>query len=426
MNKLTAKNIIALILGNAIEWYDYFIFSFISVYLAKLFFPSASAMHSILAITASFGASFLMRPLGGAILGRYADQNGRIAAFKLSIILMAVALLLLCFTPTYQRIGIVAPLIVILARLIQGFAAGGEFAISSAILFELAPFAKRGFYTSLHSFGQMLAILFSSVIATLISHQFTIKQIEDGVWRIPFIIGLLIIPIGIYLRRHFTDTKSTPHHTSGHSIITIINSYRAAIIHASGLVGGGTVGVYINLSYIPIYSTRYLALTANDAFFAVLISVSMLLLLIPVFGYLSDKISKRGLLIWAMVLYILELYPCFNWLNTDPSLIKLIIVQCLLCFPLSIYYGAITAVLVERFPYAIRTTGLSIACNSGVLIFGSFAQLIVTLAIEATASPLAIVIYPTLCAAICLAAACCYRDTQVETLSIQQNDILIA
>lgn len=408
-HQLSVKNIIALTVGNALEWYDFFVYSFVSIYFAKLFFPSINPVNSILAATATFGVALLIRPLGGIILGYYSDKYGRIRTMNLIIFIMTVSLLLIVVTPTYHRIGIYAPLLILLARLLQGFSTGAEFGVSASLLTELSPSDRRGFYSSLQTFGQMIAVLLSSFVGMKLATYLSTQQIESGGWRIPFIIGLLIAPVGIYIRRQIDETSIPVPKKSENSLIQVVKNNMRPIVIVTGLVSGGTVSMYVILSYMPIYVTKYLQLTAYDSYLSVLIGVGIMTILIPFFGWLSDRVGRKSLLLFSMTLYFIELYPCFLWLNSAPSLMRLIIIQSLFCFSLAIYYGAITAAMTEIFPKNVRSTCLSIGFNMGVMIFGAFAQFIVTLLIESTGSPMAITIYPLFGVGICLVAAYFYQ-----------------
>ena len=415
MKNLSKKNIIALSIGNALEWYDFFVYSFVSVYFAKIFFPSINPVNTILASTATFGVALLIRPLGGVILGYYADKFGRIKTLNLIIWIMSLSIILILITPSYQQLGIYSPLLILLARLLQGFSTGAEFGVSASILNELSPTNKRGFYSSLQTFSQMIAVIMSSLIGIMLSLYLNEEQIQNGGWRIPFLIGLFIIPIGIYIRRQMNDEPHSIVKTSKNTLIRLIKENIKQILIVTGLVSGGTVSMYVILSYMPIYATRYLHLKAFDVYLSILIGVSLMTTLIPFFGWLSDYIGKKKLLLFSMMLYIIELYPCFAWLNASPSLSKLIIIQSLFCFSLAIYYGAITAAMTSLFSANVRSICLSIGFNLGVMIFGAFAQFIVTLLIELVHSPLAITIYPLAGVIICLIAIGYYQEDVAPT-----------
>ena len=207
---VSRRDILAAVIGNALEWYDFLVFAFMTPIVAKLFFPAdpnnpESAVNQILLTLAIFGVGFLMRPVGGIVLGLYGDRKGRKAAMVMVTAIMAVAIALITFAPTYSQVGIGAPILILIARLLQGFAAGGEFGTSTALLIELAPSGKRGFYGSWQMTGQMTALLIGAAIGTLITDIFTTEQLMAWAWRIPFAFGLLIIPVALYIRRHVEE-----------------------------------------------------------------------------------------------------------------------------------------------------------------------------------------------------------------------------
>jgi MHS family proline/betaine transporter-like MFS transporter len=418
---LSFKKITAVIMGNAIEWYDYFVYSFLSVYLAKIFFPSSNDLNSVLAITATFGVAFLMRPLGGVILGVVADKYGRIRAMNWSVALMIFALTLLSFAPTYHQVGIIAPLIILFARLIQGFSAGGECGISPVILFESSPPGKSGFYCSMHTFSQMIAVLLSLVVGISLAKILSTSQIENWGWRLPFLIGLVIIPIGLYIRQYVQDPLIVPQSVSG-SLAHAVRYNIKNLFIVIGLVSGGTVAMYVLLSYMPTYVSLYLHLNVSDAYASTLMGVGLMILLIPCFGWLSDKVGRKNLLLLSMMSCFIEIYPCFLWLNAEPSFQRLVVIQCLICFSLSIYYGAIQAAITELFSFNIRSTCLSLGVNISVLLFGSFAQFFVTLLIKVFANPLAVIVYPLVGIGISLISAMFYQENKrIQETPLQEK-----
>lgn len=410
---LSFKKITAIIMGNAIEWYDYFVYSFLSVYLAKIFFPSSNDLNSLLAITATFGAAFLMRPLGGIVLGAIADKYGRLRAMNWSIALMIIALTLISFAPTYNQVGIIAPLIILFARLIQGFSAGGECGISPVILFESSSPDQRGFYCSMHTFGQMIAVLLSLIVGISLAKNLSESQIEGWGWRIPFLIGLVIVPIGLYIRQYLKDPIIMTSKGVSKSLLHAVRYNIKNLFIVIGLVSGGTVAMYVLLSYMPTYVSMYLHLHVSDAYTSTLIGVGLMILLIPCFGWLSDKVGRKNLLLLSMICCLIEIYPCFLWLNSAPSFQRLVIIQCIICFSLSIYFGAIQAAITELFSFNVRSTCLSLGVNVSVLLFGSFAQFFVTLLIKVLANPLAVTVYPLIGIGISLISAMFYQENKI-------------
>lgn len=413
MHSFPAKNIIAIVIGNALEWYDFVIYSFLTVFIAKLFFPSTHSVNSILAATATFGVAFCMRPLGGVFFGIYADKWGRQSAITMVIALMTLAMSMLAFTPTYQSIGIFAPIMIVMARLIQGFSAGGEFGVSTSLLIELSPPSRRGYFAAWQMVGQMIAMLLGATIGLLLTDYFSVSDVERFGWRIPFLFGLIIAPVGIYIRSQLAKNHvSSDASSSLRTHTAVIKRHAKQLFIAMGLVVGGTVANYVNISYLPTYTATYLHLPLKSAFFALAVSVALMILIIPMVGALSDKIGRRPILLFSLTLYSIVVYPLFLWLTMQPTLSKLLCVEMICCVLLGIYFGVFAVTIAELFPKSIRSTGLGISYNLTVMLFGGFAQFIVTWLIQALSTPLAITYYLLFAIFISLIAAYFYQQTQ--------------
>ncbi len=387
------KQIVAAVIGNALEWYDFVVYGFLTVIISRLFFPSESEYTSLLLTMATFGVGFFMRPVGGIVIGLYADRKGRKAALQLIILLMTVAIAMIAFAPTYAAIGAGAPLLIVLARLLQGFATGGEFASATSFLVESAPANRRGFYGSLQMVGQSIAALAGAVSGMLITQGLSPEQIDSWGWRLPFIFGLLIGPVGLYIRRHLEETEafieSAASGAEKATLRSILREHTRGVATSFGLVLSGTIMYYVVLIYMPTYAKTQLNIALNDAFIAQVIGLICLALLTPLFGVLSDRIGRRPVLMAAMVAYLVLPYPLFAWLQAEPGLFRLAVMQVTLCSAVAIGFGAISTALAEQFPARVRSTGLALAYNFAVMLFGGFAQLIVTWLIKATGSPLA-------------------------------------
>lgn len=390
---LTSKNITAIVIGNALEWYDFVVYSFLTVFIAKLFFPATSPTASLLAATATFGVAFLIRPLGGVVFGMYADKYGRKSAITAVIASMTMAILIISFAPTYAQVGILAPLIILFARLIQGFSAGGEFSTSMAMLIELSPYESRGFYGSWQMVGQVLAMLAGSSMGMLLTSMFSETQIENGAWRIPFFVGLIIAPVGFYIRQHMTEDRKPFAASEKTSLMNKLSGQWQQVLIAMGLVVGGTVSVYINISYIPTFASIYLHLSLYNAFFCVTCGALLMVILMPFVGKLSDRIGRKPILLVSLSLYLLLVYPLFVWLIAEPTVFRLMIVELISCILLAGYYGVYAVIIAEIFPRDIRSTGLGISYNMTVMLFGGFAQFIVTWLVFYFKSPIAITYY---------------------------------
>lgn len=392
------RQIIAAVVGNTLEWYDFIVYGFMTSIISKLFFPAdGNEFISLLMATATFGVGFFMRPVGGVLLGIYADRKGRKAAMQLIMAIMALVSLLIACAPPYAAIGVAAPLLIVLARLLQGFATGGEYASATAFLVEAAPADQRGLYGSWQLVGQMLAILGGAGMGALITHNLDQGQLESWGWRLPFLIGLLIAPVGWWVRRHMDETEafieaSQPQATAP-GLGGQLQQNRRNILLTIGLTIPGTAGFYVLLVNMPGYVHRQFGLPLDQAFAIQMLAVAWMTILIPFSGAWSDRIGRRPLLLWPYFIFLLMVYPGFAWLADAPSMGRLLVVQLLFCTLLGLAFGPAPTAVSELFPVRVRSTGVSIGYNLAVMIFGGFAPFIVTWLAGSTGSPIAPVYY---------------------------------
>ncbi|MEK0434358.1 MAG: hypothetical protein RL369_407 [Pseudomonadota bacterium] len=412
------RQIFAAVIGNALEWYDFVIYGFMTVIISRLFFPAESEYASLLIAMATFGVGFFMRPVGGVLIGLYADRRGRKAALQLIILLMTIATAMIAFAPTYAAIGIAAPAIMVLARLLQGAATGGEFASATAFLIESAPPERRGFFGSLQMVGQSIAALTGATAGMLATQGLTPEQIDDWGWRLPFLFGLLIGPVGLWMRRHLSETEefiaATQDEAQHLGLMAVLREHLRDVLVCFGLVVSATIMFYVVLIYMPTYAKTQLNIPLKEAFTAQVAGLIFLTVLIPLFGILSDRIGRRAVLMMAAVLYLVLTYPLMAWLLAEPSLIRLAIMQIVLCSAIAVGFGAISTALAEQFPVRQRSTGLALAYNVAVMIFGGFAQLIVTWLIKTTGSLLAPSFYVMFGASVGLLAAWFITDRRPQ------------
>jgi MFS family permease len=403
------RQVAAAVIGNALEWYDFVVFGFLTVIISRLFFPDDSALVSLLKTTATFGVGFFMRPIGGIVLGLYADRHGRKAALQLIMGLMTVALLIIATAPTYAAIGLGAPLLVVLARLLQGFATGGEFAIATSFLVEIAPAHQRGIYGSLQQLGLALAALGGAVAGMAVTTLLSPADLDSWGWRLPFAVGLLIAPVGLYIRRHieepeeFVATRGARTPLPGFSAVLAGNL--RAILVTFGLVVCGTITYYVLLVYMPTFAQQQLGLSLGDAFKVQVAALLLLTAVVPAFGALSDRLGRRPVLLSGAALLLLTLYPLFAQAHANPGFGTLLLMQMTLCALLGVFYGPLATAVAEQFPTGVRSTGLSLAYNLAVMLFGGFAQFFVTLLIDLTGNPLAAAYYVMLGCGVGLVAA---------------------
>ena len=417
------RSIFAAVIGNALEWYDFLAFAFMTPIVAKLFFPSNPAdpdnnINQILLTTAVFGVGFFMRPVGGIVLGLYGDRVGRKSAMVLVTGLMAVAIAMITFAPTYAAVGVLAPLFIVLARLLQGFAAGGEFGTSTALLIELAPPGQRGFYGSWQMTGQMVALLLGAAAGTLITEIFTQQQLMDWAWRLPFALGLLIVPVAIYIRRHVEEPEAFVQLKAAQAAGTVRKASLGEMLRlhlretlvGMGLVMTLTVSVYITFTYVTTFSTVTLKLPLHETFLVQMATAALMVVLTPLAGAWSDRVGRKRLAIGSLIGYLLVLYPAYAWLTAEPSIMRLLVAQLVISVFVAVYFGVFSTIVAELFPANVRSLGMSVAYNFAVMIFGGFAQFIVTWLIRKTGSPIAPAYYVMAGVAVGLIAACFIRE----------------
>ncbi len=405
--------IAAATIGNGLEWFDFTVYGFFTPIIARLFFPAIDDLTSILLTVGTYGVGFFMRPVGAVVLGVYADKKGRKAALTLTILMMALGTALLGFAPTYAQAGIIGPLVIVLARLIQGFSAGGEIGGATAFLIEYAPPEKRGFYASWQQTSQALAVVLGGICGTIVTQFLDPASIDSWGWRLPFLLGLLIGPVGFYIRARVDETPVfTDSHTqkSESPLRDALRDHPRGIASGFGVTILWTVCTYVLLFYMTTYAVKQLNIPLADAFIATTIGGLVLMLGCPIAGALSDRIGRKWQLLFAAIAIGVLIYPLFAWVNASPNLMTLSIVQAILGLLLAAFTGPAPALLAEQFPAGLRSTGLSLAYNFAVTIFGGFAAVIVTLLIEATGTKLAPSFYVIAAAAISALTLLSMRD----------------
>lgn len=419
----------AAVIGNALEWYDFIVFGFFAVIIARLFFPAESPHASLLLTTATFGVGFFMRPVGGILFGLYADRCGRKASLLLIVGLMTLAIVMIGFAPTYAAIGIAAPLLIALARLLQGFSAGGEFASATAFLIESAPAHRRGFYGSWQMVGQGLAALAGALIGTFITRIFTPDELNSWGWRIPFLFGLIIGPVGFYIRRRLDETEVFLAVRRSTVQQLAVGAALAAHVRQAwvtfGIILSGTISYYVILLYMPTFARTQLHVPLDQAFAAQAISLACMVVLIPIFGALSDHIGRRPIMIGTLVLYFIFTYPLFSWMYNNPSFASLLTTQIVLCCLLGAFFGPMSTAVAEQFQARVRSTGLGIAYNMAVMLFGGFAPFFVTWLIQATGLPVAPAFYVMFGSAVGILASVCLKE-RARDPDLMATDVEIA
>jgi MHS family proline/betaine transporter-like MFS transporter len=389
--------------ANALEWFDFVIYGYFASTIAHLFFPASSEAVSLLITLATFGVTFLVRPLGAILLGSFADRHGRKAAFSLTIGLMMLGTAIIVVIPTYAAIGPMAPIAMVLARLIQGISAGGGFGSATAFLAEQDA-KRRGFFASWQFASQGLTTVIAAASGAILTGTLTASQIEEWGWRVPFVFGLLIGPVAYYLQRLVDETEEFRSLRDRRAPLQIALSVaKIRLLVSAGLVVLCTVLMYTTL-FMPTFAIRQLGLPGAGGFFAIVLFGTMQIILVPVFGAISDKYGRLPLMFWAATGVLFISYPAFAYLAARPALSSLLIVEAVMGGLAAAYMGPLAALMAEIFPTRMRTTGLATSYSFCVAIFGGFAPFINTWLIDVTGSNLAPSYYLMFAAAISLAA----------------------
>src|SRR6185437_16042028 len=384
----TFKILAAASIGNALEWYDILVYGYFAVTISRLFFPAADPTTALLLAYGTFGVSYLVRPLGAIVLGAYADRAGRRAAMLLSIIIMTVGTGLMAIMPTYAMVGVIAPVAVLLARLLQGFAVAGEFGSATAFLVEHSQ-DRKGFFASFQWFGQGLAAVLASFFGVILFGWLTADQINSWGWRVPFFFGLLIGPIGLFIRKHVGETPEFNEKGPAEAPVRqMFVEHWDRLLMCIGVVILSTSSNYIIL-YMPTYAIRQLHLPQSLGFTATMIGGLLLTFGAPFFGHLSDGVGRVRMMMVVSLLFAISAYPAFVVLVANPSLAGIVGIVCWLSLLKAAYSGTLPALMAELFPTATRGTGIALSYNISVPIFGGFAPAIATWLVATTGSPLA-------------------------------------
>jgi len=393
--KISPSIVAATVAGNALEFYDFVTYAFFAVYIGKAFFPATSPVMSLLLSVAVFGVGFVSRPLGGLLIGAYADRAGRKPAMLLTIALITVGTLGLALTPSYASIGLAAPIIVVICRLIQGLALGGEVGPSSAFLIECAPQGKRGFYGSWQLASQGVASLVAGVFGMLLTSSLSAQTLQEWGWRVPFIVGLLLIPLAIYLRKEMPETLEHSSASADDAEKIKLGQYRGLILLSVLAILGGTVSTYVG-TYMTTYAIATLKLPPTTAMAATVVVGTVTLIFSLLGGWLCDRYGRKLTMLVPRLLAAILSYPAFIWLVDQKSAFALFAVAALLA-ALTAMSGAATLIAIpELLPRKIRAFGMSVAYAIGVALFGGSTQFVITWLIEISGNPAAPAIYVTL------------------------------
>lgn len=407
---ISPKVVAATIIGNALEFYDFVTYAFFAVYIGKAFFPASTPLGSLLLSVAVFGVGFVSRPLGGVLIGAYADRAGRKPAMLLTICLITVGTLGLAITPSYESIGLAAPIIVVLCRLIQGLALGGEVGPSSAFLIESAPAARRGLYGSWQLASQGAAGFVAGVFGMALTSSLAPGELQAWGWRVPFAVGLLLIPLAIYLRRAMPETLEHGTASASRAGPVSVLSHKRLILLSIMAILGGTVSTYVG-NYMTTYAITTLKFAPTVAMAATVVGGLSTVVFALLGGWMSDRIGRKPVMLVPRLAAALLSYPAFLLLVDLKTPMAL--------FGVTILLGALTAIsgaaslvaIPEMFPRRIRASGMSIAYAVGVALFGGTTQFVVTWLIGATGNPASPALYVTVTSVIAIVGMALLPET---------------
>jgi MHS family proline/betaine transporter-like MFS transporter len=408
----------AAVVGNVLEWYDFAVYAYVATTIAKKFFPAQDETTALLATFLAYGLGFVARPLGGIIIGRLGDTHGRKTALLLTIFLMAAGTVLIGLLPTYESIGVFAPLLLVAARLMQGFSAGGEWGGSTAYIVEWAPAGKRGWYGSFQQTSVVAGLLLGSGVAALLNTIFDPATMESWGWRVPFLLGGILGPVGMYMRRTIDETPAFRHVQDRGDAGTVRESGWLLAARAFGFTIVWTVCFYVLLNYMPTWTRQYMKLSPQAALWANTIGLFVLMAAIPIMGYLSDRVGRKPLLLACCIAFILIPLPAFNYLASgNASYLALILIQALFALLISMFSGPGPAAIAEIFPTRSRSTWMTSGYALAVAIFGGFAPLVSVWLINQFGSPTAHAYYLIGAAIVSTIVIARLRETAHEELA---------
>jgi MFS family permease len=378
------RHVAAVVVGNALEFYDFLTYSFFAVYIGRAFFPSSSPTVSLLASLATFGVGFVTRPIGGFVIGRMGDRSGRKPAMILSFSLMGIAIIGLALTPPHSMIGAAAPVLVVCFRMLQGFALGGEVGPTTAFLLEAAPPERRGFYTAFQAWTQDLSVLIAGLVGFLLANVLNDQQLQDYGWRIAFLVGAAIVPFGLMMRRSLPETFHAQAGAKGERVA--LRPYRWIALIGLLLLASGTIGTYV-ADYMTTYAIATLHMHANVAFAATVVVGLCGISFDLVSGALSDRIGRKTMMIVPGVLLLALIFPAFYLIDHHRTTGTLLGATAVLYSLLALSSCPVVIWLTESLPAAIRSGGVAVVYAVSIAIFGGTTQYTITWLIKVTRNP---------------------------------------
>ena len=386
------RAVLASVIGNGLEWFDFLIYGYFAKIIAHVFFPVGNAALSTTLTLGTFAVGFIVRPLGGIVIGAYADRVGRRKTLSMLILMMAASTLLMGLTPGYSSIGIAAPLLVLLARVMQGLSVGGEFATAAAMLTEYAPRGKKMYFGSFQMTSQAVALVLSSAFGYFLTSNLDRASLESWGWRVPFLVGALVGPVGFYIRHkvaespEFVELRERLGHAPRQTIRGFFRQRGDASLCAMGVIIVGTATNYLWHTFMPLYVERQLHLPLKNALFGTAVSGLVSIVGYPLAGKLADRIGAYRLFFPVTIVWVVIAYPLFAWVLASPTPGRVFAAQMVATVVLSLMSGPHPGMLTQLFPTATRSTGVALSYNIAVTLFGGLAPLTVSTLITVTGS----------------------------------------
>ncbi|MDP9567068.1 UNVERIFIED_ORG: MFS family permease [Kosakonia oryzae] len=411
--KATRKEVIAVVLGAAVEFFDFSAYATFAVMIGHVFFPSDNPFTSLLLSVSVFGIGFIVRPLGAIFIGSYADRVGRKPAMLLTMVFMTIGTGGLVFLPGYETIGMAAPVLLVLVRMLQGLAWGGEAGPATTFIMEAAPAGKRAFYTSWQIVAQGLAGISAGVIGYTLTVLLSPHDLVAWGWRVPFAFGLLILPIAIYLRRNLRETyqsdNSEASHSTGSLLGEVVKNYRGLVLTGIFILSGSTITQYF-LNYMTTYALNELAFTPGSAMASTILIGVCVVVFSLVGGWMADRVGRKMTIIAPRLILLLLLLPGLEIINTWRSEMVFYSVITVFAALQCISGSGVLVVLCENFPKYVRSTGFSIAFAFGITLFGGTAQIVFSWLIKVTGNPVSPGYYLIAANILCLAATVMLKE----------------
>ena len=412
-----ARHVAAVVMGNGLEFYDFLTYAYFAVYIGRTFFPSHNAGSSLLLSLATFGAGFLTRPIGAIVIGSMGDRIGRRPAMMLSFSLMGVAIIGLALTPSYHRIGIAAPILVIAFRLLQGFALGGEVGPTTAYLVEAAPIGRRGFYASMQNATQDASALLAGVIGTVLASLLTAQQLQDWGWRVAMIVGASIVPWGLLIRRRLPETLHAaddaalaPDGATGIAAPTGVRPYLPIIVFGLMMLAAGTIGTYV-IDYMTTYALTVLKMPPTVSFGVIIVTGATAVVFELLSGLLSDKYGRKPVMIIPAAVLLVSIFPSFWMISHFRTVPTFYATAAWLSMLAALASTPVIVTLTETLPKRIRAGGVATVYAFAISIFGGSTQFVITGLLQVTGNPLAPAFYWTIAAMVGITAMILVRES---------------